>query len=104
MTCEDGCDIRATDATKGPSGREDGAKVVLRLKRPEFNSRIGNTVRRAAILGILGLYSIYLLWLGLPVLMKSPPHRATGYTAAVVVIMFVIMFVVMLVVGRILLF
>jgi Yip1 domain len=57
-----------------------------------------------AILGILGLYSIYLLWLGLPVLMKSPPHRATGYTAAVVIIMFVIMFVVMLVVGRILLF
>ena len=45
--------MRATDATKGPSGREDGAKVVLRLKRPEFSSRIGNTVRRAAILGIL---------------------------------------------------
>jgi hypothetical protein len=57
-----------------------------------------------SILGIVGLYSIYLLWLGLPVLMKSPPDRATGYTAAVVVIMFVIMFIVTLVVGRMLLF
>jgi hypothetical protein len=47
-----------------------------------------------AILTLLGLYSIYLLWLGLPVLMKTPPERATAYTAAVVVIMVVIMAVV----------
>jgi hypothetical protein len=57
-----------------------------------------------SILGILGLYSIYLLWLGLPLLMKSPQDRAIGYTAAVVVIMFVVMFIIMLIVGRLLLF
>jgi hypothetical protein len=61
-------------------------------------------IPRLSVLGILGLYSIYLLWLGLPVLMKSPADRATGYTAAVIVIMFVVMFVVMLVIGRVLLF
>jgi hypothetical protein len=31
--------------------------------------------------------------------MKSPSDRATGYTAAIVVIMFVIMFIITLVLG-----
>jgi len=52
-----------------------------------------------SILSILGLYSLYLLWLGIPTLMKVPADRAIGYTAAVVVIMFVIMFVLILVLG-----
>ncbi|SRR6266540_803233 len=54
-----------------------------------------------SVLSILGLYSLYLLWLGLPVLMKSPPDRATGYTAAVVVIMFVIMIIIGFIVGMV---
>jgi len=41
------------------------------------------------ILGILGLYSIFILHKGLPVLMKSAPDKTTGYTASVVAIMFV---------------
>jgi hypothetical protein len=37
------------------------------------------------ILGIvLGLYSLYLLYLGLPVLMKAPKNKAVGYTVVVV--------------------
>jgi hypothetical protein len=36
-------------------------------------------------LTILGLYGLYLLWLGLPVLMKSPQDKSLAYTAAVVV-------------------
>jgi hypothetical protein len=32
---------------------------------------------------ILGLYSLYLLYLGLPTLMKSPRDRAKGYTVVV---------------------
>ena len=62
---------------------------------------ISQIIPRLSFLAILGLYSLYLLWLGLPVLMKSPADRATGYTAAVVVIMFVIMFVVMLILGMV---
>jgi hypothetical protein len=50
-----------------------------------------------AILGIVGLYSIYLLWLGLPMLMRTPPDRATAYTAAVIGIMIVIGIVVVIV-------
>ena len=35
--------------------------------------------------GILGLYSLYLLYLGLPVLMKSPSEKALGYTVVVII-------------------
>jgi hypothetical protein len=55
-----------------------------------------------AILSIVGLYSLYLLWLGLPVLMKSPPDKAVGYTAAIIVIMIVIFVVVSFVLGALL--
>jgi hypothetical protein len=42
------------------------------------------------ILGLLcGLYSIYLIYLGLPVLMRNPPEKSAGYTAVVVVAGFV---------------
>ncbi len=36
-------------------------------------------------LTILGLYGLYLLWLGLPVLMKSPQEKSLLYAAAIVV-------------------
>lgn len=51
------------------------------------------------ILGILGLYSFYLLYLGLPTLMKSPKEKATGYTV-VVIICAIVLFVVIGAVGR----
>jgi hypothetical protein len=52
------------------------------------------------VLGILGLYSLYLLYLGLPVLMKSPPEKALGYTVVVIVAAIVLFFLVGLVAGR----
>jgi hypothetical protein len=36
-------------------------------------------------LAILGLYGLYLLWLGLPPLMKTPPEKTIGYTVAIVI-------------------
>jgi len=38
-----------------------------------------------AILGIVGLYSFYLLYVGLPVLTKAPSDKAMGYTAVSIV-------------------
>lgn len=39
-----------------------------------------------SMLGLLcGLYSIYLVYLGLPVLMRNPPEKSAAYTAVVVV-------------------
>jgi len=52
-----------------------------------------------AILSIVGLYSIYLLWLGLPALMKSPPERAILYTVAIVVVLVALGFVIVLIRG-----
>jgi hypothetical protein len=46
------------------------------------------------VLGILGLYSIYLLYLGLPVMMKSPSDRLGAYTGVVIVAAIVLFFIV----------
>jgi hypothetical protein len=56
------------------------------------------------LLGLLislagGVYSIYLLYLGLPHTMKSPPDKAGGYTAVIVLIAIVVYFVIGMVVG-----
>jgi hypothetical protein len=49
-------------------------------------------------LGMLGLlaacYSVYLMYLGLPVVMKCPRDKAPGYTAVVVILYIVVMVVV----------
>ncbi len=42
------------------------------------------------ILSILGLYSLYLLYTGVPILMKVPADKALSYTAAIIVIGIVI--------------
>jgi hypothetical protein len=42
------------------------------------------------ILGIAGLYSLYLLWKGLPKLMKAPEDKATGYVAVVLLLSIVV--------------
>ncbi len=43
-----------------------------------------------AFLQILGLYSIYLLYLGLPALMKAPQEKALPYTGVVIIAAIVI--------------
>jgi hypothetical protein len=43
---------------------------------------------------VLGLYSLYLLYLGGPVLMRVPEANVVGYTATVVIAAFVIFFVI----------
>jgi hypothetical protein len=53
-------------------------------------------------LGILaalgGLYSLYLLYLGLPIVMKAPTEKALGYTAVVVIAAIVLYLVIGIVV------
>ena len=55
------------------------------------------------VLGIVGgLYSLYLLYLGLPVLMKTPADKSIVYTVAIVVAAIVINILVGVIVSRIL--
>jgi hypothetical protein len=42
------------------------------------------------VLGILGLYGLYLLYVGLPVLMKAPKEKTTGYTITIIIAAIVI--------------
>ncbi|HUZ13764.1 MAG TPA: Yip1 family protein [Caulobacteraceae bacterium] len=51
-----------------------------------------------AILGLLGLYSFYLLYLGLPRLMKAPADKALGYTV-VSIVLGIVVFVVAQAIG-----
>ena len=45
-----------------------------------------NLLPMLSMLGVLaGLYSIYLIYTGIPVLMKSPPDKALGFTAVLLV-------------------
>lgn len=54
------------------------------------------------VIAILGsVYSIYLLYLGLPVMMKSPGEKAAKYTAASIVVALVVGFAISLLVGGI---
>jgi hypothetical protein len=48
-----------------------------------------------------GIYGIYLLYLGLPQLMKCPEEKAAGYTAVVIIIAIVMGFIAAMVVGSI---
>ena len=48
-----------------------------------------------------GIYSLYLLYLGLPVTMKAPADKALPYTAVTVVCTFVVMLVLGIVVGSV---
>ena len=52
-------------------------------------------------LSIVGIYSAYLLYLGLPVLMKVPEAKALTYTAAVIVVSIVVFVVIAVVSGLI---
>lgn len=47
------------------------------------------------------VYSVYLLYLGLPVTMKCPPEKAVGYTAVSIIAAIILSFVISFVVGGI---
>jgi hypothetical protein len=53
------------------------------------------------VLAILGLYSFYLLYLGLPVLMKVPADKAIGYFVVTVILGIVLSFIISAIVGTI---
>jgi hypothetical protein len=43
-----------------------------------------------SVLAILGLYSLYLFYLGLPMLMRAPPEKAIAYVIAVIVAVIIV--------------
>jgi len=60
-------------------------KLAVYSHTPAWLAGIFLLIPGLRFLTVLGLYGVYLLWTGLPRLMKAPPDRALGYlvTAAV---------------------
>ena len=70
-------------------------KVAVYSYTPAWIAGVLQIVPALAILGVIAaLYGLYLLYLGLPALMKCPQDKAVGYTAVVVVCAIVLSFVV----------
>lgn len=68
----------------GQKNAAQALKVAVYAATPGWIAGILAIVPALAVLGWLGLfYSVYLLYLGLQRLMKSPPDKAVGYAAAV---------------------
>jgi Yip1-like protein len=77
-------------------------KVAAYCKTPAWIGGIFNLIPTLAILGgLLGLYSIYLLYLGLPPLMYTPPDKAVVYTVVIIVVMIVLFIIIGAIVGAI---
>ncbi|MDB5715027.1 MAG: hypothetical protein JWO15_2424 [Sphingomonadales bacterium] len=55
---------------------------------------IFSLIPQLSVLVILGLYSLYLVYLGLPVVMKAPADRAMSYVAVVIVVAIVLSFII----------
>ena len=53
-----------------------------------------------SMLWILGLYSLYLLWIGLPKLMKVPADKVIGYVVASIVCAAVVMMIAQAIANR----
>jgi hypothetical protein len=64
----------------GTRSKIQALKLVAYASTAGWLASIFNLIPGLAILSIIGLYSVYLFWVGLPILMKSPPERSLGYT------------------------
>jgi hypothetical protein len=75
-------------------------KLAVYTYTPSWLAGILMIVPLLAILSIIAaLYGIYLLYLGLPHLMKSPPAKSVGYTALIVVCAIVLTIIISVVMG-----
>jgi hypothetical protein len=83
----------------GKRNQTQAVKVAAYSSTAAWVAGIFALIPYLRILTILGLYSIYLLYLGLPVLMKSPRDRALAYTG-VVLIAAIVLFVLISIIGN----
>lgn len=77
----------------GTSDRLNAFKLAVYASTAAWVAGVFNLVPGLGFLSILGLYSIYLLYTGLPVLMKVPQDKAGVCTAAIAVLAIIVMIV-----------
>jgi hypothetical protein len=68
----------------GIPNRIQALKVAAYSYTASWVAGIFMLIPALSFLAILGVYSLYLLYLGLPILMKAPKEKALAYTAVVI--------------------
>jgi hypothetical protein len=69
----------------GQKSQPSALKLAVYSMTPVWLVGVFSLIPGLSILAILGLYGLYLFWLGAPTLMKTPEDKSIAYTAAVVV-------------------
>ena len=85
---------------KGNKNFLNAFKVAAYSFTAAWLAAIFNIIPSLMILGIVGLYSFYLLYLGLPRLMKSPEDQSIGYIGVTVFAMIVVWGLIMAIVSK----
>lgn len=78
----------------GTKDRVKAFKVAAYGSTASWLAGIFAIIPNLAMLSILGLYSLYLYYLGLPVLMKVPGDKLVGYIASIIVAAIVLFLIV----------
>ena len=87
----------------GQKNQENAMKLAAYSMTPAWLARVFALIPGLGFLRLLALiYSVYVFWLGLPILMKPPPDRAGPYALATIVCGIVLSIVVAAVVGPVL--
>lgn len=79
------------DGTKNPVS---AMKVAAYSWTAAWLAGVFQLIPALAVLGLVGLYSFYLLYLGLPLLMKAPQDKAIGYIVVTILCTIVMFFIV----------
>lgn len=82
---------------QGQKNFENALKLVVYSYTPAWLAGVFLLIPSLGFLTILGLYGLYLLWSGIPPLMKAPQEKSIVYTLAIIVCAIVIGLVVGLV-------
>lgn len=85
---------RLTPLFLGWDDRLPAFKLVAYSSTAAWLAGIFRLIPALDILVVLGFYSLYLLYLGVPVLMRVPERHVVGYTATIVVVAFAVFFLI----------
>ena len=89
----------------GEKNPAQAMKVAVYSYTPAWIAGVLHILPALSLIGVLvSLYGLYLLYLGLPRLMKNPGEKSIGYTAVVVICAIVIGFVISLLAGGLMAF
>jgi Yip1-like protein len=84
----------------GQRSQIQALKVAAYSSTASWVAGIFHLIPGLRLLTILGLYSLYLLYLGLPIVMKAPREKAMAYTAVIILAAIVLFMVIGVIAGR----